>query len=167
LLPEPARVAQGETPRPAGAGNQPAVCEWKPAGDRAPGATAPRADPFVRQASLGGPAPDAQPTPAEESPRPRPADLPSPRQPGHAADYSWLSGEVEYWRVVNGWRLRYACPPETDAYGGSVTLRAEGNKLAGLEDGQRVVVRGHLVTPASGGAVVVYEVEAIQPLPAP
>jgi hypothetical protein len=76
-----------------------------------------------------------------------------------------LSGEVEYWHVARGWRLCYASPSDPDDYGGNVTLVADGNRLAGLKDGQRVVVRGRVLNPGARGTAVLYEVEAIQPLP--
>jgi hypothetical protein len=59
----------------------------------------------------------------------------------HAEDYTWLRGEVEYSKISNGWRLRYASVDETDMHGGSAILNGE---LAGLKDGMHVLVRGEL-----------------------
>src|SRR5581483_199982 len=56
---------------------------------------------------------------------------------GHAADYSWLRGEVEHTR--RGWHLRYASMDESDMHGGSVML-ADNGQLSELKDGDVYVV---------------------------
>jgi len=79
---------------------------------------------------------------------------------GHAADYSWISGEVEKWR--NQWRLRYAPVDQIDQHGGCVTLAGEAF-FSQLQDGENYKLQGRLV-PANGrsGAPVFY-IEAISP----
>jgi hypothetical protein len=61
----------------------------------------------------------------------------------HAADYSWLQGQVEYSHLSKGWRLRYASVDSEDAYGGSVTL-ADSEFLKNLKDGQYIRVEGSI-----------------------
>ena len=65
---------------------------------------------------------------------------------GHAPNYSWVCGQLEYSRYHKNWRLRYAGLDEVDAYGGSVTL-TEDVRTAGLKDGQHVRLEGRLVNP--------------------
>ncbi len=79
---------------------------------------------------------------------------------GHAADYSWLRGEVQHTR--KGWHLRYASLDETDAHGGSVTLNDDG-KLSELKDGEVFVVKGRLQDPNSHLSSPTYVVSEIRP----
>jgi hypothetical protein len=84
----------------------------------------------------------------------------------HADDYSWLIGAVDYSRLDNGWRLRYAGLDEADKYGGSVTLT--GNiPLTGLQDGARLRVKGHLQNPEDGGTSPAYHVDSLEVLNGP
>jgi hypothetical protein len=78
---------------------------------------------------------------------------------GHAEDYTWLRGEVEYSKLANGWRLRYASVDESDTYGGSVTLTGAVGKLT---DGQHVYVRGQLHDPESRKPSPAYRVDSIE-----
>src|SRR5262249_32012986 len=78
---------------------------------------------------------------------------------GHADDYSWLRGEVEFSKLANGWRLRYASVDENDAYGGSVTL---SGAVGTLTDGQHVYVRGQLHDPDTRRAAPSYRVDSIE-----
>jgi len=82
-----------------------------------------------------------------EPPPPRKSFADVTAQPffSHAADYSWLQGQVEYSHFGNSWRLRYASVDESDSYGGSVTL-LDNNLLENLKDGQYVRVQGHLAS---------------------
>lgn len=80
---------------------------------------------------------------------------------GHAPDYTWLSGQVEYSRLANGWRLRYASVDESDAHGGSVTLAGD-NRLSQLKDGQHVRVRGHLQNPEDKELAPAYHVDSFE-----
>jgi hypothetical protein len=82
---------------------------------------------------------------------------------GHASDYSWLRGQVEYSRLGKGWRLRFASVDEEDHHGGSVTL-CENQDLAHLEDGQYVFVQGHLSKPADRGTSPAYRVDTLKVL---
>jgi len=84
---------------------------------------------------------------------------------GHAPDYSWLSGEVQYSRISKGWRLRYASVDEDDPYGGSVTL-VEQPLPRGLKDGQFVRVQGHLDSPGAKGISPPYQIDSVQPIEA-
>src|SRR5262249_7131739 len=68
---------------------------------------------------------------------------------GHAPDYSWVSGQVEYSRIARQWRVRYASVDEADCHGGRVILIENGH-VDYLVDGQYVRVQGHLVTPKDG-----------------
>src|SRR5262249_36117286 len=69
-----------------------------------------------------------------EPPPPRKSFADVTAQPffSHAADYSWLQGQVEYSHFGNSWRLRYASVDESDSYGGSVTL-LDNNLLQNLK----------------------------------
>jgi hypothetical protein len=82
---------------------------------------------------------------------------------GHAADYSWVSGQVQILRLSKGPRLRYASIDEADPYGGSVTL-VEDSRLAGLSDGQYVRVSGHLLNPEVSAIAPPYRIDSIQPI---
>jgi hypothetical protein len=82
---------------------------------------------------------------------------------GHAEDYGWLSGEVEYSRISKGWRLRYASVDEEDRYGGSVTL-GEHPLLHGLKDGQYVRVTGRLGDTGQKSIAPPYLIDSLQPL---
>jgi hypothetical protein len=80
----------------------------------------------------------------------------------HAADYSWIVGQVEYSRIAKDWRLRYASVDETDKFGGRVCL-IENHHLTLLHDGQYVRVEGHVVNPDNAGTgPVFYRIESFQ-----
>jgi hypothetical protein len=96
--------------------------------------------------------PVAEPAPA--------ADPPPAGKLARAADYSWLSGEVQRWR--RELRLRYAPVDEVDAHGGCLTLTGDG-LLDDLREGDHVRVRGRLVQ-AEGRTSPVYQVESVTPL---
>ncbi len=80
---------------------------------------------------------------------------------GHAEDYSWLAGKLQYSRFNKSWRLRFASVDEEDRYGGSVTI-VDDLRLAGLKDGQMVRVEGQLVNPEAKRSAPPYEVNSIQ-----
>jgi hypothetical protein len=82
---------------------------------------------------------------------------------GHAADYSWLSGQVEYSRLSNAWRLRFASVDEDDPYGGSVTLTGEG-LVSKFADGARVRVKGYLVNPEDKCPSPTYHINSFGPI---
>jgi hypothetical protein len=80
---------------------------------------------------------------------------------GHAPDYCWLSGQVEYSRILGTWRLRYASVDETDRFGGSVTL-VENTHVSYLRDGEYVKVEGHLINPNAEGSSPPYRIESFK-----
>jgi hypothetical protein len=80
---------------------------------------------------------------------------------GHAPDYHWLSGQVEYSRLANGWRLRFASVDEVDRYGGCVTL-VQNKDLDRLKDGQYVLVQGHLNNPNDTHRSPAFHVESFR-----
>jgi hypothetical protein len=80
---------------------------------------------------------------------------------GHAADHSWLSGQLVYAHSSNTWRLHYASVDSADPYGGTVTLVA-GNQLAGFKDGQYVRVEGRLTKPGDKAPDSPYEITAVK-----
>jgi hypothetical protein len=121
-------------------------------------------DSGIQLASYREDAPQAAPAPQTKTVFPRgettPArravvDLTASSQFGHAEDYSWVRGQVEYSRLSQGWRLRYASVDETDPHGGSVTLTGECN-LHGLKDGQYIRVQGHFSNPDDKGLAPAY-----------
>src|SRR5262249_17329082 len=89
-------------------------------------------------------------------------DITAPACCGHAEDYSWLRGEIEYSRLANGWRLRYASVDDDDAYGGSVTL--SGDQLQDLKDGMRVMVKGEMREAESRRSAPTYRVVSFEML---
>ena len=80
---------------------------------------------------------------------------------GHANDYHWLNGQVQYSRISKAWRLRYAPLDEIDPYGGSVTLVDDGT-LGSLKDGQYVRVHGQLVSSPDKAVAPPYKVDSVQ-----
>jgi hypothetical protein len=100
-------------------------------------------------------------TRSEPAPPPLPSLASSAKHFGHAADYSWLKGEVQ--QSLKGMRLRYAPVDEEDLHGGSVTLLSDG-QVDGLKDGQLVQVRGHLVSVESRAPAPPYKVLSVEPL---
>jgi len=91
---------------------------------------------------------------------PAPPDSKPAAMTGHAADYSWLYGEVHYDHISRGWRLRYASLDEIDRWGGAVILAAESS-LDKLKEGQIVKVQGRLLEPANSKASPGYRVDSI------
>jgi hypothetical protein len=81
---------------------------------------------------------------------------------GHAPDYNWILGRVEYSSVTKEWRIRYASVDETDRYGGHVSL-IENHHVAALREDMYVQVRGHLVNPenTSNGSTY-FRIESFQ-----
>jgi len=93
-------------------------------------------------------------------------DAPQPSaRGGHAADYSWLVGELQYLQTRHAWRLCYGRPGAEDRYGGTVTLA--GDALPpGAAAGQVVRVEGRLVNPGTSEPRPAYWVERVQVLKA-
>jgi hypothetical protein len=130
---------------------------WQQAGDpQAATARAARQEPAATTE-----APAEFPRGETAQPRRSFTDITSSSHFAHAADFSWLAGQVEKTRLGNGWRLRYASVDEDDPHGGSVSLSGDAN-LPILQDGQYIRVRGHLVDPEAQGAAPAYHVESAE-----
>jgi hypothetical protein len=82
---------------------------------------------------------------------------------GHAADYSWLGGQLEQTRLGKGWRLRFASVDEDEPHGGTVSLTGDID-LPSLKDGDFIRVRGYLVDPNDRGRAPIYHVESYEPV---
>src|SRR5262249_28718956 len=65
----------------------------------------------------------------------------------HAANYSWLVGELHYSAQKDQWRLRYASIDDEDRYGGGVTLDVAQHLMKDLHDGMMVRVEGSMADP--------------------
>jgi hypothetical protein len=85
---------------------------------------------------------------------------------GHADDYSWLSGELQYSHLSKAWRLRFASVDEVDPWGGSVTLVCD-RPSAEFKDGVCVRVRGHIDEGAGKNSAPPYQVDSIQVIEKP
>jgi hypothetical protein len=89
-----------------------------------------------------------------------------PAGPGHAPDYTWLTGTLDYLHTKKSWTVRYARLDEVDRYGGSVTLiEDERTNLESYKPGQRVLVEGQFADREPRGGSPRYRVSAIRPLP--
>jgi len=84
---------------------------------------------------------------------------------GHAADYGWLMGELEYLHSKNVWRLRYAPADQEDRHGGTVLLVAD-SLPSDCKSGQVVRIEGQLVNPESDEPRPPYWVRTLQVLKA-
>lgn len=63
---------------------------------------------------------------------------------GHASDYRWLRGRLEYSEIDRQWKLRYIpIDGATDEYGGSVVI-TDPTALADYRRGEFVEVKGSL-----------------------
>jgi hypothetical protein len=162
---EPMVTMQEEAPAPPVLDRPPAPV----AEPRAPeiitvrGSESPRPEPEVAPAAIPPAEPPSPPTKSPSTstePRPRTTTETPVNAYGHAADYSWLSGQLEFSRS-KGWRLRYAGFDEEDPHGGSVTLVDE-HRLAGMEDGQFVRIHGRFAGGEGKGIAPAYRIEAIE-----
>jgi hypothetical protein len=91
-------------------------------------------------------------------------DVNLPPRPGfgHAADYSWVSGELDYLHGKKAWRVRYANLDEEDRYGGSVILvEDEGSSLQRFKAGQMVRIEGHFAKPGESETCPLYRIHSI------
>ena len=69
---------------------------------------------------------------------------------GHAPDYTWLRGRLEYSQIDGKWKLRYIpIDGQTDDFGGSVILPST-SMLSGYERGELVEVHGRIGVPGDG-----------------
>lgn len=96
----------------------------------------------------------AEPEPVLQLPDPEPvATRPAtPLKPGekfgHAPDYGWVAGKLD-WHLKGGyWTLRYADIGEDDPWGGKVRL-LDSDRLRDLRDGDVVYIEGALLAPAT------------------
>jgi hypothetical protein len=87
-------------------------------------------------------------------------------QLGHAPDYRWLIGKLEYVYVRNAWKLRYASASDADPHGGSVTLSNPGPVAETLRN-RLVRVEGQLVEADGSESYPVYQVQSLQLLSLP
>jgi hypothetical protein len=86
---------------------------------------------------------------------------------GHAADYTWLIGKLDYLYSRKTWIVRYADLDEEDRYGGSVTLvEDECVSLEQFRPGQTVRVEGRVEDRESDGRCPRYRVRSLRSLPA-
>jgi hypothetical protein len=70
---------------------------------------------------------------------------------GHASDFTWLKGKLEYVAGQRQWKLRYApVDEEPDAFGGSVVLSAF-SELENYRSGDLVIVHGRPAEPRWDG----------------
>jgi hypothetical protein len=69
---------------------------------------------------------------------------------GHASDYGWLRGRLEYSHVEGAWKLRYApIDVENDPHGGSVVL-GNDSRLREFQEGDIVYVEGRTLGGPTG-----------------
>jgi hypothetical protein len=114
---------------------------------------------------------DAQPSPPivqaswKEEPAKRRsfADITADPCFGHAPDYSWLRGELQFMAEEHAWRIRYASVDEDDQYGGSMTL-VDCGPMTNYSSGQKVRVGGHPNDSDPKDASTTYKVTSISPL---
>jgi hypothetical protein len=78
----------------------------------------------------------------------------------HAADYSWVTGELQYMAEDHTWRVRYASVDEDDRYGGSLTL-VDCGPMTNYLSGQKVRVEGHPNDADAKDASTTYKVSSI------
>lgn len=81
---------------------------------------------------------------------------------GHADNYAWLSGELQYSHGRGTWRLRYASVDEEDKYGGSVTLTEMGPVK--YSNGDKIKVEGEFKDVDSREPSPAYRVRSIAPV---
>jgi hypothetical protein len=80
---------------------------------------------------------------------------------GHAADYRWVCGELQYSPFDKTWRVRYARFDEVDPYGGSVTIVDEAHAQT-FKEGQIVRVEGRLIRAKGNSIAPRYEVRSLR-----
>jgi hypothetical protein len=111
-----------------------------------------------------GPAPRvpiSSPVPVLDLP---PLPLKSGEKYGHAADYRWLAGVVDWHVKGKFWMIRYADIGADDLWGGKVRL-LDDDRLRDLRDGDVVYVEGELMAPksaAEGSAFPPFRVTSVR-----
>jgi hypothetical protein len=110
------------------------------------------------------PAPSAKPQPTGRRGDGGPASRPAF---GHAGDYTWIVGELDYVYSKKAWRVRYANLDEEDRYGGSVLLteEQEASLLQRFKAGQVVRIEGHLLKPDAREGSPLYKIDSIATVP--
>ncbi len=89
-------------------------------------------------------------------------DAPLPAQSstkGHASNYSWLIGEVQYSHISKQWRIRYLGVDQTDDVGGSVALQGADQWLDEINKGGLFRITGQMHKLEKG---YVYEVISVK-----
>jgi hypothetical protein len=91
------------------------------------------------------------------------------REPGagplhsdHAADFSWIVGQLEFLNMKNQWRVRYASYDADDKFGGVVALSGVDHVAGQLKEGMAVRLQGQLVESDSKKASPEYFVHDIR-----
>lgn len=82
----------------------------------------------------------------------------------HAADYSWVVGELRYLHTRKRWQVRFAPVEVEDAYGGSFLLTGVEHLMGTFHDGQIVKVSGAVLQPERRVASPVFWADTIKPL---
>ncbi|MEZ6139794.1 MAG: hypothetical protein R3B84_04405 [Zavarzinella sp.] len=130
---EPAPLPMDTQPAPGGVTFQPAPAKPQ--------------QPFTTEI-IGSPKLDPLPKPKAvelTETKPKPIPLKDDQVYGHATDYRWLAGVLDYHRGENCWMLRYADFSEDDLHGGKVRL--ENNAILDrFHTGDHVLVEGELIS---------------------
>jgi hypothetical protein len=114
-------------------------------------------DGFAPAPILGLPEPEAAPV-AVATPRAavvRPLPLKAGERFGHAADYKWVAGVLDYHQKGGYWSLRYADSGDDDPWGGKVRLLAD-ERLGNFASGDVVYLEGELLAPRSAAEGATY-----------
>ncbi len=85
-------------------------------------------------------------------------------QLGHARDYTWIVGQLQYLHTKKQWRVRYSTYDIEDKYGGSVTIIGEEGRMERFREGDVVRVRGRIVENDSHRITPDYYVESMTPV---
>jgi hypothetical protein len=128
--------------------------------EQLPAAAPAKAEPEMQPASY------TAPVPKDEVKRRSFTDCSAKPGMGHADNYTWLTGELQYLHGANVWNLRYASVDEEDKFGGSVTLVEMGRQNT-FQSGQMVRVEGEVLDPEAkplGGQGYKFRVRSIEPL---
>jgi hypothetical protein len=83
------------------------------------------------------------------------------RTRGHAGDFHWLLGSLQYDESRRCWIVHYGDEPEKDEYGGWLELINPGT-MTGFRKGQLVRVEGELIDPAPHEIRPAYRVHSLQ-----
>jgi hypothetical protein len=116
--------------------------------------------PVVKQVAVDGESavkPIEEPAPARKSF----VDITARSCFGHAEDYSWISGELQYSNLSKAWRLRYASVDEVDQWGGSATLVFDRPR-DDLKEGTCARIRGRLTPAENKFTAPPYQVDSLQ-----